>query len=84
MRGRIHRDSPPALLIHGFPDTLVWYRHSRRLTTRLQEFGVACTHVELPWATHAFDFIPDGPGGQVADAAIKGIPRENSGAAYWS
>jgi acetyl esterase/lipase len=63
-------DSPPALLIHGYPDTLVWYRHSRRLTARLNELGVACTHVELPWATHAFDFNPDGPGGQVADGAI--------------
>lgn len=63
-------DSPPTLLIHGYPDRLVWYRHSRRLTTRLQALGVACTHVELPWATHAFDFNPDGPGGQVADAAI--------------
>lgn len=63
-------DSPPALLIHGHPDTLVWYRHSRRLATRLAELGVDCTHVELPWATHAFDYNPDGPGGQVADAAI--------------
>lgn len=62
--------SPPTLLIHGYPDTLVWYRHSRRLTARLQELGVPCTHIELPWATHAFDYNPDGPGGQVADAAI--------------
>lgn len=64
------KDSPPTLLIHGHPDTLVWYRHSRRLTARLQELGVPCTHVELPWATHAFDYNADGPGGQVADAAI--------------
>lgn len=63
-------DSPPALLIHGYPDTLVWYRHSRRLAARLQELGVPCTHIELPWATHAFDFNPEGPGGQVADGAI--------------
>ncbi len=62
--------SPPTLLIHGHPDTLVWYRHSRRLAARLQDLGVPCTHVELPWATHAFDFNPDGPGGQVADGAI--------------
>ncbi|RXK54886.1 alpha/beta hydrolase [Oleiharenicola lentus] len=63
-------DSPPTLLIHGFPDRLVWYRHSRRLAARLAELGVSCTHVELPWATHAFDYNADGPGGQVADAAI--------------
>lgn len=63
-------DAPPTLLIHGHPDTLVWYRHSRRLAARLKELGVPCRHVELPWATHAFDYNPDGPGGQVADAAI--------------
>lgn len=64
------RDSPPTLLIHGYPDTLVWYRHSRRMAAQLAELGVRCTHVELPWATHAFDFNPNGPGGQVADEAI--------------
>lgn len=64
-------DSPPTLLVHGYPDRLVWYRHSRRLAARLQELGVACTHLELPWATHAFDYNPNGPGGQLADAAIK-------------
>ncbi len=63
-------DSPPTLLIHGYPDRLVWHRHSRRLAARLAELGVPCTHIELPWATHAFDYNPDGPGGQVADAAI--------------
>lgn len=63
-------DSPPTLLIHGHADTLVWYRHGPRLSARLQELGVPCTHLELPWATHAFDFNPDGPGGQLADAAI--------------
>lgn len=63
-------DSPATLLIHGYPDRLVWYRHSRRLAARLTELGVPGTHVELPWATHAFDYNPDGPGGQVADAAI--------------
>ena len=64
------KTSPPALLLHGHPDTLVWYRHSRRLAARLRERGVPVTHRELPWATHAFDYNPDGPGGQVADAAI--------------
>ncbi len=63
-------DSPPTLLIHGYPDRLVWFRHSRRLAARLAELGVSCTHIELPWATHAFDYNADGPGGQVADAAI--------------
>lgn len=63
--------SPPTLLIHGEPDTLVWHRHSVRLTTRLRELGVKCTFLELPWATHAFDFNADGPGGQLTDFAIR-------------
>jgi acetyl esterase/lipase len=64
------KDSPPTLLIHGVPDTLAWYRHSERLTVRLKELGVPHTHLQLPWATHGFDFNPDGPGGQLADYAI--------------
>ncbi len=65
------KNSPPTLLIHGYPDTLVWHRHSRRLAAQLSEHGVVHTHIELPWAVHAFDYNPDGPGGQVTDHAIR-------------
>jgi acetyl esterase/lipase len=64
------KDSPPTLLIHGVPDTLAWYRHSERLTARLQELGTPHYYLELPWATHGFDFNPDGPSGQLTDYAI--------------
>ena len=63
-------DSPPTLLIHGVPDTLAWYKHSERLAARLTELGVKHTQLQLPWATHGFDFNADGPGGQLADFAI--------------
>jgi acetyl esterase/lipase len=63
--------TPPTLLLHGEPDTLVWHRHSERLTAALQTAGVRHHFVSLPWATHAFDFNPDGPGGQLADFAIE-------------
>ena len=62
---------PPTLLLHGQPDTLVWYRHSRRLEAELARAGVPHLLVELPWATHGFDYNPDGPGGQLADYAIE-------------
>lgn len=64
------QDSPPTLLIHGRLDTLAWYRHSERLTIRLQELGVPHTHLQLPWATHGFDFNAHGPAGQLADYEI--------------
>lgn len=67
--------TPPTLLLHGRPDALVWYRHSERLAARLREAGVPHLHVELPWATHGFDFNPDGPGGQLADHAIDAFVR---------
>ena len=64
-------DSPPTLLVHGVPDTLAWYRHSERLAGRLQELGVPHYNLQLPWATHGFDFNLDGPGGQLAGYAIE-------------
>ena len=70
-----HTGSPPTLLIHGTNDTLSWYRHSERLTGRLQELQVPHYFLQLPWATHGFDFNPDGPGGQLADFAIDNFLR---------
>ena len=69
-QGLARPGSPPTLLLHGTADTLSWYRHSERLAARLQELGVPHHFLRLPWATHGFDFNPDGPGGQLADHAI--------------
>ncbi len=63
--------SPPTLLLHGLPDTLAWHRHSERLAARLQELGVKHCYLSLPWATHGFDYNPDGPGGQLAGYALR-------------
>lgn len=67
--------TPPTLLLHGRPDTLVWFRHSERLAARLREAGVPHGHVEFPWATHGFDYNLHGPGGQLADHAIDAFLR---------
>lgn len=64
-------NSPPTLLVHGDPDTLSWVRHSERLSGRLQELQVPHYFLRLPWATHAFDFNLDGPGGQLTDYALE-------------
>jgi acetyl esterase/lipase len=62
--------TPPTLLIHGTIDTLVWVRHSRRLAARLAEAGVPHLLLELPWATHALEAHPGGPGGQLTVHAL--------------
>lgn len=61
--------TPPTLLLHGSLDTLVWRRHSERLAARLAEAGVPHTFIELPWAVHAFEYNPHGPGGQITTFA---------------
>lgn len=63
--------TPPTLLLHGRLDTLAWYRHDERLEAKLRDAGVPHFYLELPWATHGFDFNPDGPGGQLADTAVR-------------
>jgi acetyl esterase/lipase len=75
----IDAGTPPTLLLHGRPDTLVWYRHSERMAASLRAAGVRHHHLELPWATHGFDYNLDGPGGQLADFAIESFLRAVTG-----
>jgi acetyl esterase/lipase len=67
--------SPPTLILHGRLDTLASPRHAERLAARLAEAGVPHYYLSLPWATHGFDYNPDGPGGQLADYAIDSFLR---------
>ncbi len=62
--------SPPTLLLHGQRDELVWYKQSARLAAQLRSVGTPHCFVALPWATHAFDFNPNGPGGQLSTYAV--------------
>lgn len=67
----VNKGCPPTLLIHGGLDTLIWHRQSARLDARLGEFGGPHYFLSLPWATHAFDFNLNGPGGQLTAYAIE-------------
>ncbi len=67
----VERRSPPTLLLHGTIDPVAWYRHSVRLEARLAEAGVPHAFVQMPWATHAFDFNLHGPGGQLTTYAVE-------------
>jgi acetyl esterase/lipase len=62
----VNKSTPPTLLVHGELDSLVWHKQSERLDARLEENSVPHVFVSLPWATHAFDYNLNGPGGQIA------------------
>lgn len=62
--------TPPTLLLHGAVDELVWPRQSERYAERLLGLGVRHAFLRLPWATHAFDYNFNGPGGQLETWAV--------------
>lgn len=68
---RVSPRTTPTLLLHGLEDELVWYKQSRRYAEQLKANGVKYVYLELPWATHAFDYNLHGPGGQIAAWAIE-------------
>lgn len=60
------RPQPPTLLIYGGRDHVVLPRFGAALHDRLRATGTTSVLLELPWAEHAFDAVPFGPGGQLA------------------
>ncbi|MBC7387254.1 MAG: alpha/beta hydrolase [Cryobacterium sp.] len=66
----VTKDSPPTLILTGLADPLVWFRHAERLRDALRSEGVGTILLELPWATHGFDFFPNSPSGQITKNAI--------------
>lgn len=65
-----NRPHPPVLMINGGRDFVIERRMAERLRLRLAESGVVI-FLELPWAGHAFDTVPFGPGGQVELTAVE-------------
>lgn len=60
------RRLPPSLLIYGSRDHTVLPRFGRALDARLRAAGNVSVLLEIPWAEHAFDAVPNGPSGQIA------------------
>lgn len=58
--------SPPTLLVYGARDHIVDIGFARRLDKRLRAARVPGALIELPWAEHAFDALPNGLSAQVA------------------
>lgn len=57
---------PPSLLVYGARDHIVSPRFGRELDERLREAGARSVLLEIPWAEHAFDVVPNGVSGQIA------------------
>ncbi len=57
---------PPTLLLYGSRDHVVDARFGRELHERLRQAGAASVLLELPWAEHAFDVLPNGLSGQIS------------------
>ncbi len=54
------------LSIYGENDPLVSHLHGVRLGKKLDRLHIQHYDVYLPWATHAFDYTLNGPGGQIS------------------
>jgi acetyl esterase/lipase len=57
---------PPTLLLYGARDHIVEARFGRELHDRLRAAGAESVLIEIPWSEHAFDFLPNGLGGQLS------------------
>ena len=66
----VSEQSPPTLILHGKNDVLVAYEHSRKLDKKLRGNKIRHHFLTLPWATHAFDYNLNGPGGQLSTYAV--------------
>ena len=62
----VSRRLPPSLLIYGGRDHIVLPRFGAMLDDRLRNAGATSVFLEIPWAEHSFDAIPNGPSGQLS------------------
>lgn len=62
----VSRASAPTLSIYGGRDHIVEARFGRALDAALKNAGATSVLLELPWAEHSFDAVPNGMGRQIA------------------
>ena len=58
--------SPPSLHIYGRRDHVVLPVFGRDLHAKLKAAGAKSVYLEIPWAEHAFDSLPQGLSGQLS------------------
>lgn len=64
---------PPTLLVYARHDHLVLPKFGRAAARDLRAAGDSVTYVELPWAEHGFDLLPNEIGSQIAIALLDGF-----------
>jgi len=62
---------PPTLLVYAAHDHLVKPEFGRAEAAALRAAGVPVVHVELPFAEHGFDFVPNGADAQAALEVVR-------------
>ncbi len=60
------RQLPPTLLVYGARDHIVEAKYGERLHDRLKATKTTAILLEIPWADHAFDAVPNGISAQLA------------------
>ncbi len=62
----VTRPLPPVLLIVAGRDHVVLPAFGVLLRNRLRQSGTRAALLQIPWAEHGFDYVPNGPSGQLA------------------
>lgn len=62
---------PPTMLINGARDNIVEQRFGVMLDAKLRETGNTSVFIEIPWADHAFDEVPNGLSGQLSRYTVE-------------
>jgi acetyl esterase/lipase len=72
---RVTAAAPRTLLVQGGRDQFVTPDQTDRLAARLAALGVPHETLLVPWAQHAFDFVPGSFGSQILEAAMRQFLR---------
>ncbi|MEO7997487.1 MAG: alpha/beta hydrolase [Gemmatimonadaceae bacterium] len=62
---------PPTLLIYGGRDNIVEQRFGAMMHEKLQVAGDTSIFLDIPWADHAFDEVPNGLSGQLSRYVVE-------------
>jgi acetyl esterase/lipase len=68
---RVTATAPRTLLVQGGRDQFVAPDQMDRLATRLAALSVPHETLLVPWAQHAFDFVPGSFGSQILEATVR-------------